>query len=171
MSNTIINDKIEKRRIYMRNYRLKKAGKLVPIKEVEREDEDENEVVNTNNESSRSLDEEEIIPKEIPRIKYLLIKPDFTLLIKHNKLHIKIMKELLIKTKFLQWLNKYDLVMMEFKKKRESYIEYNDYNDYNDYNNYEYNSRIIRVLVSTTSFIKWLNVFDLVMDEFIENQL
>jgi len=175
MLNTM-NDKIEKRRIYMKNYRLKKAGKLlVQIKEeVECEDEPQKQ----NREESTihiqsSIDDGNSsimtqIPKQIPKFKHLLIKPDFTLIIKHNKLYRKIMRELIIKTKFLQWLNKYDLVMMEFNEKKEAY---KIYNDYNDYNNYEYNSRIIHVLVCTTSFIKWLNGFDLVMDEFIENQL
>ncbi len=174
MSNTM-SDKIEKRRIYMRNYRLKKAGKLlVPIKEVENESEEvnTNELIIEGSTIPIHINDFSImtqIPKKIPK-KYLLIKPDFTLLIKHNKLHRKLMNELLRKTRFLQLLNKYDLVMMEFNEKKEMYIEYN--NEY-EYNNYEDNScsRIIHVLVRTKSFIKWLNKFDLVMDEFIENQL
>jgi hypothetical protein len=161
-------EKIEKRRIYMRNYRLKKAGKLniIPIKEVENEDDEEDNITITQIPTP-------IIPTPIiiptpqiqkEKIKFLLIKPDFTLLIKNNKQHRILMRELLRKTAFIQWLNNYDRVMNEFIQKKETYIEYRD-----EYSDYEYSN--IRVLVITTSFIRWLINFDLVMEEFVENQL
>ena len=157
---TIDFEKIEKRRIYMRNYRLKKAGKLssniIPIKEVENEDEEGNITITKIPTPTPQIQKE--------KIKFLLIKPDFTLLIKNNKQHRRLMHELLRKTAFIQWLNNYDIVMNEFNQIKETYIEYRD-----EYNDYEYSN--IRVLVITTSFIKWLTKFDLVMEEFIENQL
>lgn len=170
---TIDFEKIEKRRIYMRNYRLKKAGKLssniIPIKEVENEDEEDNITITQIPTPTIPTPTIPTIPTPTPqiqkeKIKFLLIKPDFTLLIKNNKQHRRLMHELLRKTAFIQWLNNYDSVMNEFKQKKETYIEYRD-----EYNDYEYSN--IRVLVITTSFIKWLTKFDLVMEEFIENQL
>ena len=172
MSNTTAFEKIEKRRIYMKNYRLKKAGKLsviAPIKEVEDEDGEENTIPD----EEITIPLPQIIPIPFPQIiptlqkekvKYLLIKPDFTLLIKHYKLHRKLMYDLLRKTAFLKWLNNYGLVMDEFNQKKGVYIEYNT-------ELFDDNSRIIHILVRTVTFVKWLNNFDLVMEEFIENQL
>lgn len=157
---TIDFEKIEKRRIYMRNYRLKKTGKLssnlIPIKEVENEDEEGNITITKIPTPTPQIQKE--------KIKFLLIKPDFTLLIKNNKQHRILMRELLRKTAFIQFINNYDNVMNEFNQKKETYIEYRD-----EYNDNEYSN--IRVLVITTSFIKWITKFDLVMEEFIENQL
>lgn len=171
---TIDFEKIEKRRIYMRNYRLKKTGKLspnlIPIKEVENEDEEGNITITKIPTSTiTKIPSSTKIPTPTPqiqkeKIKFLLIKPDFTLLIKNNKQHRILMRELLRKTAFIQFINNYDNVMNEFNQKKETYIEYRD-----EYNDNEYSN--IRVLVITTSFIKWITKFDLVMEEFIENQL
>ena len=173
-------DKIEKRRAYMREYnRKKRESKLLslkPIKENDNEDEEEittiqptkptpliipttNEVRKEDSSSPITI----ILQKE--KVKYFIIKPDFTLLLKNHKNHRRLMKELLIKTTFLDWAKKNDIVIEEFNKKAEVY------NYYHDKIKFYEDLFIVLEREITLPFMYWVDKFELVMNEYRENQL
>lgn len=170
-------DKIEKRRAYMREYnRKKRESKLLslkPIKENDNEDEEEITtiqptqptplIIPTINEVHKSSPITIILQKE--KVKHFIIKPDFTLLLKNHKNHRRLMKELLIKTTFLDWAKKNDIVIEEFNKKAEVY------NYYHDKLKFYEDLFIVLEREITLPFMYWVDKFELVMAEYRENQL
>jgi hypothetical protein len=156
MSNAVDLSKLEKKRAYSREYyRKKKAGILSTIQEEKEEEEIVKEEIVTIQTTA--------ISKE--KIKHLLIKPDFTLLLMNHKLHKRLMVELLKKTEFLQWQQKYVVVMNQFK---EASIEYNYYHEKCDYYNFIFG--ILETEI-TLPFVHWFEKYELVINEFNENQL
>lgn len=160
MSNPGIIDleKIKKKRAAIREYRKKTKAAILslsPIKEVEKEEEEES--------TPPSPIPQLIIQKE--KIKHLFIKPDFTLLLMNQKLHRRLMNELLRRTAFLHWLKKYDIVMNEFTQKAAVYNEYHDKCDF-----YEDLFSILEREI-TLPFLRWFEKFKNVMGELNENQL
>lgn len=145
-------EKNKRRKAAIREYRKNiKAAilSLSPIKEVEKEEEE--------------LPIPQIIQKE--KVKHLFIKPDFTLLLMKNKLHRRLMNDLLRRTAFFQWLKHHDIVMSEFTQRA---VVYNEYHDKCDF--YEDIFSILEREI-TLPFLRWFEKFERVLDELNENQL
>lgn len=158
-------DKKEKRNAYQREYnRKKKESKLLPlisIKEKENENEEEDEEIKqpivTHTIETQTTQKE--------KVKHFIIKPDFTLLLKNHKNHRRLMKELMIKTIFLEWEKKNYNVIEEFNEKAKVYNYYHEKCDF-----YEDLFCILEREI-TLPFVYWVDKFEIVMTEYRENQL
>ena len=145
----IENEKKEKRRVYMKEYNRKKREKETQ----------QSENIIIPNIIISNID----VPVKI--VKHLLIKPDISLLLKHNRLYRRTMSELIKRTTFLQWSKQNNYVIQEFNTKK---IIYNEYHE-----KIEKYRTLFSIMARkiTLEFIEWFELFENVMDEFQENQL
>ena len=162
----IVIDKNEKKKAYMREYNRKrkesKSFSLIPIKENDNEDDEDTSIKQT---IETHTIETQTISQQKEKVKHFIIKQDFTLLIKNHKNHRKLMKELIIKTIFLEWAKKNDTLILEFNQKSKVYNEYHDKIKF-----YE-DLFIILDREITLPFIYWVDKFEIVMNEYRENLL